>query len=612
MTMMTVITTDAHADVVYEPLIVDSGFNRDCIAESHPAASYAVSYLTASGTTYCFGTKSFIAEANAGRSGFTDEDFAIAKESGWPDDPTGDAENRNIYCILDAKDNPSYGSVWWQLAPYNEKNVLTLRPDGGNQNTGMLKFKKVGVYSRLYFLTVSAREGTVNEQRKVSAIIHYTTGEPDELEFSLATGLGGEEGHKVCMTNTLESSGYFIKNTNYGNKAQGKACASVFDMEVDKKRLIHRIEFRNDVVHSAAIILGVTGRTADIEAPAEEDIHEAVIADNSFQACWEAIAEAASYRIDVATDIDFQHILEDYNNKEVTGTTCKEIVNLISETDYYWRVRSVDADGGQSASSAPRQVKTLAHGAAPVVPSSSGTPEVTELEDPTIILDNIKGQGGQTLIVDRTLRKDGTFYTLCLPFDLASLDGTPLEGAEVFEFHGFTSDTPDMLNLNISQVNSMETGVPYLLRWSNTGETITQLVFNNITVPLDYTAKEAGDENIKFVGFFKPTHINDGANHSNLFLGANNKLFWPNNGNDPTAKMKGFRAYFKVITGGSNAPVRRGAFAQLVITPRPEITTATENSIATEKNCKLLENGQLVIMREGRRYNTLGQLIIDN
>ena len=46
MTMMTVITTDAHADVVYEPLIVASGFNRDVIAECYPMnSSCVISYL---------------------------------------------------------------------------------------------------------------------------------------------------------------------------------------------------------------------------------------------------------------------------------------------------------------------------------------------------------------------------------------------------------------------------------------------------------------------------------------------------------------------------------------------------------------------------------------
>jgi hypothetical protein len=36
-------------------------------------------------------------------------------------------------------------------------------------------------------------------------------------------------------------------------------------------------------------------------------------------------------------------------------------------------------------------------------------------------------------LADRTLFKDGAWNTLCLPFDLSSLTGTPLEGATLME-----------------------------------------------------------------------------------------------------------------------------------------------------------------------------------
>ena len=49
-------TATLMAAVVYEPLVVDSGFNRDCIAEaytpSYAISPYATSYLYASGITY--------------------------------------------------------------------------------------------------------------------------------------------------------------------------------------------------------------------------------------------------------------------------------------------------------------------------------------------------------------------------------------------------------------------------------------------------------------------------------------------------------------------------------------------------------------------------------
>ena len=108
---------------------------------------------------------------------------------------------------------------------------------------------------------------------------------------------------------------------------------------------------------------------------------------------------------------------------------------------------------------------------------------------------------------------------------------------------------------------------------------------------------------MNYVGFYGRTHIDDDANHSNLFLKGNNTLYWPAEG-DATS-MLGFRAYFHVNTSGpSLAPIYRGMPASLRIksTPTDIETVQTDNAPRKE-----LRNGQLVIIRNGETFSLNGQ-----
>ncbi|MDY3819649.1 MAG: Ig-like domain-containing protein, partial [Lachnospiraceae bacterium] len=72
----------------------------------------------------------------------------------------------------------------------------------------------------------------------------------------------------------------------------------------------------------------------------------------AFNANWNAVADATSYRLDVATDRKFTSILSDYNNKDVSNVTSVAVSgnNINAETTYYYRVRAVN-ENGQSLSS---------------------------------------------------------------------------------------------------------------------------------------------------------------------------------------------------------------------------------------------------------------------
>ena len=132
----------------------------------------------------------------------------------------------------------------------------------------------------------------------------------------------------------------------------------------------------------------------------------------------------------------------------------------------------------------------------------------------------------------RTLYKDGKWNTLCLPFSLPSLTGTPLEGAMLMELdtvvgtHGHATGYEDgTLYLNFKAAAGVEAGKPYLIKWTGGGD-ITNPVFSNVTISNKPTEVVNADGFCSFVGTYS---LRDYTEESRgiLFLGGNNTLYYP-------------------------------------------------------------------------------------
>ena len=104
----------------------------------------------------------------------------------------------------------------------------------------------------------------------------------------------------------------------------------------------------------------------------------------------------------------------------------------------------------------------------------------------------------------------------------------------------------------------LEAGVPYLVKWDKAADyddnptdyDIVSPVFLGVTVSNVNTPVTSSDGNVEFRGNYSPVAL-PGGNASNLYLGTNNKLYWPSA--DKT--IKSFRAYFHVELDG-NQPAR--------------------------------------------------------
>jgi hypothetical protein len=205
----------------------------------------------------------------------------------------------------------------------------------------------------------------------------------------------------------------------------------------------------------------------------------------------------------------------------------------------------------------------------------------------------------QTVDVFRRLQA-GMCNTICLPFSIENKVGTPYEKARIFAFTGVTQGN-DQVELQFSEVDAMQAGVPYLIQPEND---ITDLLrFSPVQVNANFINNEglsvtqgSGTNAITYHGTINPKRLEVNKNY--LFLVANNRLATASEGGD----MLGLRGYFTV---NGELP------AKAVISFKEGVTTGTTSTVAptTDDVQKVLQNQQILIIRDGETYNILGEHI---
>lgn len=186
------------------------------------------------------------------------------------------------------------------------------------------------------------------------------------------------------------------------------------------------------------------------------------------------------------------------------------------------------------------------------------------------------GTSGMTVTLNgRTFYQDGDWNTVCLPFDLngANFIASPFVSAiSIMELDTdgdhdghktgfdastgtlylyfkdviFDDDTTDETNYG----DGMLAGVPYLVKWGNEGTTITNPIFNGVTInataPQSVVASNIGLNDVTFQGTYSPVSY-ETEDKSVLFLGTANNLYYPDG--TSTTNIKAFRAYFQIELG---------------------------------------------------------------
>ena len=173
----------------------------------------------------------------------------------------------------------------------------------------------------------------------------------------------------------------------------------------------------------------------------------------------------------------------------------------------------------------------------------------------------------------------GNYGTICLPF------GGTITGAVLYECVGRETG-----KVYLGSVTTLTAGVPYIFQ-----ATATELaVYSDGT-----TATEAGNSNGLHGTFEDETEVAVG----NYILLAN--TLRPSNGE---AKVNANRAYLVMSEVPAGAPQQMPGRRYIGMSVQGENeTTGVEDLFTTDTPVKVIENGQLIIIRDGVKYNVQGQ-----
>ncbi len=230
------------------------------------------------------------------------------------------------------------------------------------------------------------------------------------------------------------------------------------------------------------------------------------------------------------------------------GAHATELTELTKNTKYVVQVQAV-ANGKTSEWSPVETFTTLGEGEIALYDNL----------DNQGVIDNNDGKVVDVTLQGRTLWKDGSWNTLCLPFnteltgDLAGATLMELDTEGSYKQHktGFEDGS---LYLNFKSATSIEAGKPYIVKWETTGNPVENPVFNDVAIvkdaPINVTSKDNGEGigNVTFVGTYSPVDIYT-SDKTNLYLGAGNTLYYPWGDGVTSFKVNAFRAYFQLNNG---------------------------------------------------------------
>ena len=172
----------------------------------------------------------------------------------------------------------------------------------------------------------------------------------------------------------------------------------------------------------------------------------------------------------------------------------------------------------------------------------------------------ISSHAGETCNITlsgRTLYKDGSWNTLCLPFDVTIAD-SPLADATVKTLTDASIDGLEV-SLTFSTIDDvLEAGTPYIIKWETIGDPIIEPTFNDVTlVDKDEPGRtiSKADGHVKFIGYYDAFGI-DASNDDIYYMTSNNTLKYT----AVPRTLSACRAYFQFSAADTQTHVRDYSF----------------------------------------------------
>ena len=195
---------------------------------------------------------------------------------------------------------------------------------------------------------------------------------------------------------------------------------------------------------------------------------------------------------------------------------------------------------------------------------------------------------------------DGIWNTISLPFSMTAdqISNTFGVGTRVAKLQSTsTVASQNAINLVFAYVNEIEAGTPYIILPQETGKdkTIANVTIDVQTHPIVIAGQVTMHPVLKTISY----------NYGNgdpikFFLSADGDLHY----NEASNSIKALRAYF---TFDNVTSIAAAAQVRARVVFNENVETGMDNLINENAPLKVIENGQLIIIRDGVRYNIQGQ-----
>lgn len=215
--------------------------------------------------------------------------------------------------------------------------------------------------------------------------------------------------------------------------------------------------------------------------------------------------------------------------------------------------------------------------------------------DEDVDLSHLNNGSVYDVILKRNFVMDGDWNTICLPFALTADQVKEVFGEEtkLTKLSSSTLISSTEVDILFEEVTSIEAATPYLIKPE---KNVNEGVFlENVTINTTPIILEAGIT--KMIPVLK-TQAFTGENNT-FFLGANEVLYKAST----SGNIMAMRAYFQFST--LTPEQLRNVRARVVFNENTE--TSVDNITIDEAPIKVIQNGQLIIIRNGVKYNVQGQ-----
>ena len=209
----------------------------------------------------------------------------------------------------------------------------------------------------------------------------------------------------------------------------------------------------------------------------------------------------------------------------------------------------------------------------------------TDENNESAIVSN-SGKYANVTLMGRTFKKDGTWQSLCLPFDV-TVEGSVLEGAQVRTLESATVKNSVIILNCLKPVNKLTAGTPYIIKWES-GDDIVDPVFNEVVVKNADNTLQVYNKRVGFIGIYQ--FFTSIFTNSNYYYLNGSPILLPF---DYGSELHAFDAYFGVDSSliGDNTTI--------------VLNTGNEDELIT--GMSEIKNEKLNIKNEDAIYSLSGQ-----